>query len=44
MKNPLGSGEVRLPRVVHVKAHLLDRVDDVGAGEGDELESPTRHQ
>jgi hypothetical protein len=32
-KNPLDSGEVGLPRGVHVKAHVLDRVGDVEHGE-----------
>lgn len=35
VKNPLASGEVGLPRGVHVKAHLLDCVGDVGPGEGE---------
>jgi hypothetical protein len=30
----LESGEVGLPWGVHVKAHLLDDVGDVGPGEG----------
>jgi hypothetical protein len=36
-KNPLRNGEVGLPRGVHVKAHLLDRVGDVGPSEGEIL-------
>jgi hypothetical protein len=40
VKNLLRIGEVWLPRGVRVKAHLLDRVGDVGPGEGEVLESP----
>jgi hypothetical protein len=38
-KNPLDSGELGLPRGVHVKAYVLDRVGDVEHGEGEILES-----
>ena len=38
-KNLLDIGEVGLPWGAHVKAHLLDRVGDVGPGEGEVLES-----
>jgi hypothetical protein len=37
VKNPLGSEEVGLPWGAHVKAHLLERVGDVGPGEGEVL-------
>jgi hypothetical protein len=37
-QDPLESGEVGLPRGVHVQAHLLDGVGDVGPGEGEILE------
>jgi hypothetical protein len=40
MKDPLCSGDVWLLRGVHVKAHLLDSVDDVGPSEGEVLEGP----
>jgi hypothetical protein len=33
-KDPLESGEMGLPRGVHVKVHLLDDVGNVGTGEG----------
>jgi hypothetical protein len=36
-KNPLRSGEVGLPRGVHVKAPVLDCVGDVGSSEGEIL-------
>jgi hypothetical protein len=39
-KNLLHSGEVWLSRGVLVKAHPLDRVGNVGPGEGEVLESP----
>ena len=39
-QDSLHGGEVRLTEVVHVKAHLLDGVGDVEAGEGEVLESP----
>jgi len=32
-ENALDEGKVRLPGVVHEEAHLLDRIDQVGAGE-----------
>jgi hypothetical protein len=41
-KNPLRSGEMRLPWGVHVKAHLLDSVGDVESGEGEVLFSSAR--
>jgi hypothetical protein len=31
MQDPLDSGEMRVPWCVHVKAHLLDGVDNVGS-------------
>jgi hypothetical protein len=34
--------EMGLMRVVHVEAHLLDRVGNVGPGEGEVLESPSQ--
>jgi hypothetical protein len=36
-KNPLGSSEVVLSWGVLVKAHMLDRVDDIGRGEDEVL-------
>jgi hypothetical protein len=36
-RNPLHRGEMWLPRVVHVEAHLLDGVGDVGPGEEEVL-------
>jgi hypothetical protein len=33
-------GEVRLTGIMHMKANLLDGVDDVGAGERQVLEDP----
>jgi hypothetical protein len=39
-ENPLCSREMGLPRVVHVEAHLLDRIGDIRPGEGEVLESP----
>jgi hypothetical protein len=33
--------EVRLPGIMHMKANLLDDVDDVGAGERQLLEGPS---
>jgi hypothetical protein len=39
-QNPLQRGEMRLSRVVHVKAHLLDGVGDVGPGEEEVLKGP----
>jgi hypothetical protein len=37
-QNPLERGEMGLPRSVHMQAHLLDGVCDVGPGEGEVLE------
>jgi hypothetical protein len=37
-QNPLERGEMGLPRSVHMQAHLLDGVSDVGPGEGEVLE------
>jgi hypothetical protein len=37
-EDPLRNREVGLSRVMHVEAHLLDRVGDVGPGEGEVLE------
>jgi hypothetical protein len=37
-QDPLESGEMRLPRGVHMQAHLLDGVGDVKPGEGEVLE------
>jgi hypothetical protein len=34
--------EMGLMRVVHVEAHLLDHVGNVGPGEGEVLESPSQ--
>lgn len=39
-KDPLHSGEMWLPRSVHMKAHLLDGIGDVRAGEDEVLQSP----
>jgi hypothetical protein len=36
-QDPLESGEMGLPWSVHMEAHLLDGVGDVGAGEGEEV-------
>jgi hypothetical protein len=36
-QDPLHSGEMWLQRDVHMEAHLLDDVGDVGAGEDEEL-------
>ena len=41
-QDALHRGEVRLPRVVHVKAHLLDGVSDVGPGEDEVLQGPSK--
>jgi hypothetical protein len=41
-QDPLESGEVGFPRGVHVQAHLLDGVGDVGPREGEVLECPVR--
>jgi hypothetical protein len=37
-QNPLKSSDVGLPWCVHMKAHLLNDVGDVGPGEGEVLE------
>jgi hypothetical protein len=37
-QDPLESDEMRLPRGVHMQAHLLDGVGDVRLGEGEVLE------
>jgi hypothetical protein len=39
-KDPIHSGEMWLSRGVHMKAHMLDGVGDVGAGEDEVLQSP----
>jgi hypothetical protein len=39
-QDPLHCGEVRLPRIVHVEAYLLDGVGDVGLGEDEVLKCP----
>jgi hypothetical protein len=39
-QDPVHRGEVRLPRVVHVEAHLLDGIGDVGPGEDEVLKCP----
>jgi hypothetical protein len=41
-QDALHRGEVRLPRVVHVEAHLLDGVGDVGPGEDEVLHGPSK--
>jgi hypothetical protein len=41
-KDVLRGHEMELTRVVHVEAHLLDRVGNVGPGEGEVLESPSQ--
>jgi hypothetical protein len=38
-KDALCGREMELTGVVHVEAHLLDRVGNVGSGEGEVLES-----
>jgi hypothetical protein len=40
LKDVLRGREMRLTRVVHVEAHLLDCVGNVEPGEGEVLESP----
>jgi hypothetical protein len=40
VQDVLYHGEVRLPRIVHMEADLLDSVADVGAGECHVLEGP----
>jgi hypothetical protein len=42
LKDALRGHEMGLMRVVHVEAHLLDRVGNVGPGEGEALESPSQ--
>jgi hypothetical protein len=42
LKDALRGHEMGLMRVVHVEAHLLDRVGNVGPGEGEVLESPSQ--
>jgi hypothetical protein len=37
-QDPLESGEIGLPRGVHMQAHLLDGVGDIESGEGEVLE------
>jgi hypothetical protein len=37
VQDPLESSEMRLPRGVHIQAHLLDDVGNVGPGEGQVL-------
>jgi hypothetical protein len=39
-QDPLHGGEMWLPWDVHMEAHLLDGVDDVGAGEDEVLQGP----
>jgi hypothetical protein len=39
-QDPLHRGEVRLSRIVHVEAYLLDDVGDVGPGEDEVLKCP----
>lgn len=34
-EDPLDSGEVRLPRIMHVKTNLLNNICDVGPSEGE---------
>lgn len=38
-ENPFGSHKVNLPRIVHVKANLLDSIGNVRTGEGQVLKS-----
>jgi hypothetical protein len=38
-KDTLCGREMGLTRVVHVEAHLLDRVGNIGSGEGEVLKS-----
>jgi hypothetical protein len=40
-KDALRGHEMRLIGIVHVEAHLLDRVGNAGPGEGEVLESPS---
>jgi hypothetical protein len=41
-QDALHRDEVRLPRVVHVKAHLLDGVSDLRPGEDEVLQGPNK--
>jgi hypothetical protein len=41
-KDALHGREMGLTRVIHVEAHLLDRVGNVGPDEGEVLESPSQ--
>jgi hypothetical protein len=41
-KDALRGHEMGLTGVMHVEAHLLDRVGNVGPGEGEVLESPSQ--
>jgi hypothetical protein len=41
-KDALHGREMGLTRVVHVEAHLLDHIGNVGPGEGEVLESPSQ--
>jgi hypothetical protein len=36
----LRSRKMRLPRIIHVEAHLLNHIGDVRPGEGEILKSP----
>jgi hypothetical protein len=38
----LHGGEVRLLGIMHMEADLLDNIDDVGAGERQVLEGPSK--
>ena len=40
--DPLHIGEMWLPRGVHMEAHLLDDVGDVGTGEDEVLQGPDK--
>jgi hypothetical protein len=40
-KDALHDREMGLTGVVHVEAHLLDRIGNVGPGEGEVLERPS---
>jgi hypothetical protein len=42
LKDALRGCEMGLKGVMHVEAHLLDRVGNVGPGEGGVLESPSQ--
>jgi len=41
-KNPLQGSKVRLPRIVHMKADLLNNIHNVWAGEGQVLKSSSK--